>query len=239
MTLGSALKISYENVRQHPIWDRPLPPHVRWVDLWARYDWAPHGPANEELAKLIMGENDDYYSVRVVNKDNPLRDHHEYWGNHEEVVSRLVYEIAGRPSLDSDDSENPPASETQRKLVAGICENIGLIEKHRRRVGFINFSAILAVIAGAILVALSSTVQDWIIDLGAGFLNWLPESKKWADPIPWITDQLGGTAADFVFGLLAVFIVVYAAWRLFNLWFGAIFQKDPWERNAISRSKRP
>ena len=94
------------------------------MDLWARYDWAPHGPADEGLAKLIKGDNKDYYSVRVVNKDNPLRDHHEYWGNHEEVVSRLVYEIAGRPPLDSGDSENSPLSETQQKLVARSISNL-------------------------------------------------------------------------------------------------------------------
>jgi hypothetical protein len=101
ITVGSSLNISNENVPHHPMWDQPLDPRIRWIDLWARYDWVPHGPPSKSLISKVRGGAGEFVPIRVVNLDSPLGDHSAYFGNHEEVVSRPVYEIANRPSAGS------------------------------------------------------------------------------------------------------------------------------------------
>jgi hypothetical protein len=97
-TAGSSLNIASESVPNHPMWDRPLPERVAWIDLWARYDPIPHGPAARWLQERVRGvapgggPRGYYRSVRVTNYDSPFADHGGYWENPEEVVSRFLYE---------------------------------------------------------------------------------------------------------------------------------------------------
>ena len=97
VTVGSSLNISNENVPLHPMW-KPLPSTIEWVDFWARYDWVPHGPPSIALTRKVRGQGvGGYTPIRVVNRDSILMDHSLYWSNIEEVVSRLLYIIAGKP----------------------------------------------------------------------------------------------------------------------------------------------
>ncbi|MFW6195181.1 MAG: hypothetical protein ACOC5M_01500, partial [Chloroflexota bacterium] len=97
-TVGSSLNIAYESAPSHPMWDRALPDNVKWIDIWTAFDIIPHGRAYRRVADSVRGAStarerpELYESVRVTNLDLPFLDHSGYWGNHEEVLSRVIHE---------------------------------------------------------------------------------------------------------------------------------------------------
>jgi hypothetical protein len=97
---------------------RPLPPYLRWVNLWARLDPAECGPlprgrmsraaATTEAARVTATGGflsfllaDDplpgtHEEVVVSNEDDVSRDHTTYWRNGHEVIPRVLREIWGK-----------------------------------------------------------------------------------------------------------------------------------------------
>lgn len=225
-TVGSSLTISNENVPSHPMWDAPLSDRIRWVDLWARYDYIPHGPPSLKLKVKVRGPGDSgdrFHPVRVVNLDSPFGDHSAYWANHEEVVSRFVYEIAGRPAQAA-----PGQPETSAARIRKVVDDtLDQIPAHRRRIGSI---ALLRLGIAAVVVLGAGLARAWVTDLGDRLSGWLPAARDWPQPLRWLSDQLPAGAADLVIGLVALGLVAYVVWRLITLWAGALLYKEPWDR---------
>ena len=226
-TVGSSLTISNENVPSHPVWKKPLPARIRWIDVWARYDYIPHGPPSRELKSKVRGPAGEFHTVRVVNLDSPFGDHSAYWANHEEVVSRFVYEIAGRPTPAA--PGQPSTSGAQiREAVDKTLDKIG---EHRRRIGILALARLglaTVVVAGAVVANAS------LIKLGDWLSSWLPAASDWPQPLRWLAQRLPDSAPEFVIGLVAVGLIAYALWRVITLWFGALLYKDPWARSGRS-----
>ena len=189
LTTGSSLNIARESAPDHPMWGNRLP-HMGWVDLWARYDYISHGPAGRDLVEAVRGTSPGglrgyYRSVRVVNRDSPFSDHHTYWGNHEEVVSRFLYEIP------REQHDAPPPEEIGR-VVRGMLDRIA---EHRRRIRLKTFAALVvalvAIAAGTWLKVIDDRglielIGDWVLGAVAallgdesaesGLLRWLRQS---------------------------------------------------------------
>lgn len=93
-----------------------LPPNVRWLHFWARYDPVSVGPLSSRSltpldARLNLartGQYADLYecldrceNVDVINTDSTLKDHTTYWENMEQVVGPIALElVAGHPALE-------------------------------------------------------------------------------------------------------------------------------------------
>ena len=153
-TAGSGLNLAFNmHRRKHPqdiaFWRR-IDGFVNWVNVYARYDPIPQGPAPRGLVDRVMGEDrratephaanlpprPPYVCLRVVNTDFPADDHFGYWDNHDEVLSRLVHVIcddrlASEP-LDPDRCEF--RSTGFAPLDDGIRSSVAAGRAHRTRV---------------------------------------------------------------------------------------------------------
>ncbi len=116
VTAGSGLNLAFRMRRKDDdhdkaFWERPVHSFVNWVNIYARYDPVPQGPAPVGLVDQLVGKDpwlteptmatrrgDDgellarppYVCLRVVNTDFPGSDHFGYWENKEEVLSRVA-----------------------------------------------------------------------------------------------------------------------------------------------------
>lgn len=229
-TVGSGLNFAYQVSPTDWFWDRELDPRIKWVDVWARYDPVPHGPPPAELRdrvrRLSPGPEEgpapaEFRTLRVVNRDNPFTDHGTYWRNYEEVVSRFVYEIMGRPP---DGSSLREAIEVARKE----------IPLHRRGVAVIMWLRF----AVAITLLLLARLHHVGAALGARLLDLL---TSFPGPAIWPFDQLlgwlatrpalfslpvvGAVGADSVVGLTGLALVAYLVYRLLTLWFRPLLER--------------
>ena len=78
---------------------RQLPEGVIWTDIWASHDPVPVGGI-EQPQWAPRGHVDE---LEVVNQEDIFSDHGAYWNNAEEVVARMLGDIAGitvHPPLD-------------------------------------------------------------------------------------------------------------------------------------------
>ena len=75
--------------------DRPLPPALRWVDIWAVHDPMPMGSLSAELREHAGVAPRE---VRVSNTLTELDAHTTYWENDPEVISTIADERATRPA---------------------------------------------------------------------------------------------------------------------------------------------
>ena len=190
LTTGSSLNIARESAPDHPMWRNRLPDNVAWIDMWARCDYISHGPAGRGLVEAVRGTAPGgvrgyYKSVRVVNRDSPFADHHTYWGNYEEVVSRLLYEIP------REQHDAPPPEEIGRV----VDRMLRLIPEHRKRIRLKTFAALVvaltAIAVGTWLKVfdgrgLIELIGDGVLDAAgvlfggesteSGFLGWLKQS---------------------------------------------------------------
>ena len=225
MTLGSSLNISWESVPEHPMWNNPLPKNIRWVDMWARYDPVSHGPACWKLIEKARGCAGEFCSVRVVNLDAPNADHDAYWGNHEEVVSRFVYEIAGRPVPPP---AGQPPSTTGERIRAAVDDAIAKITSHRKRVGTVRLVQVGAV---ALMALVAGVFGGFFVYLGSLVADILPSVDTWPQPMETIVGwakAVHSDAPEFLVGFVLFVLAVQALSRLVLLWWGTIIYRDPW-----------
>ena len=227
-TVGSSLTIANENVPEHPMWDSPLPKNIAWIDVWARYDWAPHGPPSRELAQKVHGSEGRFCTVRVVNLDSVFGDHSAYWKNYEEVVSRLVYEIAGRPQP----AQGPGQTTSEAQVRAAVEKAIERIPGHRRRIGAVSFARVAIIAALAVIGGLFG---GGFAATGSFVLSRIPETDTWPQPLSWLVGAIPSVVLEFVVGFVLFVLLVHAVWRLILLWLGPVLYKDPWGESNRDR----
>lgn len=119
VTAGSGLNLAFNmrrrrDARERAFWERPIGSFVNWVNIYARYDPIPQGPAPVAMIEGLVGadpwlrssppagQRPPFVALRVVNEDFPMTDHFGYWQNREEVMSRIVQlaiddSLASRP----------------------------------------------------------------------------------------------------------------------------------------------
>lgn len=223
-TVGSGLNLAYRVAPHDPHWERTLDARIRWTDLWARYDPVPHGPVPPKLQRAVRGAHGAFESVRVVNRDNPFADHSEYWGNHEEVMSRLVYEVLG---------ERPAGHPLWQRIAPDLQQEI---VRHRRGVArfvWVRFGVALTMLGVAWAFDLAAWLGDRLLErigplAGAPFPigaidRWLAERPAFSVPFA------GPLGANALLGLAILGIVSYLAYRLITLWFqGPLERRDQW-----------
>lgn len=201
-TVGSGLNLAYRMGATRGFWNRGLDPRITWVNLWARYDPVPHGPAIPELLQQIATGSDAAdrcRSLRVVNRDNPFADHGEYWRNYEEVVSRFVYEIMGRP-------------QGGQPLRDAVAKAVGEIERHRHGVA--------TIVSLRFLVAAVAAAAAWLTDADAALGAWAFDA---VDELPFLDASTValvegwriflGVGLDVLVGVALLGLAAYLAYR--------------------------
>ena len=220
ITTGSSLNIARESAPDHPMWEDRLPDNVAWIDMWARYDYISHGPASRGLVEAVRGTAPGgvrgyYKSVRVVNRDSPFADHHTYWGNHEEVVSRFLYEI---PRVRDD---APPPDE----IGEVVCGMLGRIAEHRTRIRLKTFAALVvaltAIAAGTWLEVsdgrgLIEFIGDGVLDAAEAFLG---DESTTSGLLGWWR-QSGSQVVRVVVGAGLLGSSFFTLWQIVSLSFG-------------------
>jgi hypothetical protein len=232
ITVGSGLNLAYRmqaerKERDKVFWARSLRETVNWIDIYARYDPVPQGEPPGEMVRKIVGDEPGrpYASVRVVNHELPFTDHGAYWGNHEEVMSRIVHAIAdsrlGRGTVDMADptyaqQRNEQGNQVDHPLAAGIAYAVSRSEARRNAVTRNRFLSIVALIVGVGLLAWwGPLLGGWVLGDGGGPLpaTWLTGLRQWIGehtpaglgPFAW-----GGQRSRFV-GTVVLIALVYTA----------------------------
>lgn len=216
-TVGSGLNLAYQMAPHDWFWQRRLDPRIRWVNLWARYDPVPFGPVPVGLRDQVVrggpAPADRFEDVRVVNRENPFADHGAYWRNYEEVVSRFVYEILGRPK--------------PGHLLADAIDTCHTeIVRHRRGVAlfvWLRFAALVLVLLADRGTQFSVGLGDWLLGLLA-----LPVPWPWpldhlvhglaVNPVLLNLPGLGPVGANALIGLAGLGLLAYLVYRLATLW---------------------
>ncbi|PKB80216.1 MAG: hypothetical protein BZY88_09280 [SAR202 cluster bacterium Io17-Chloro-G9] len=224
LTVGSSLNLAWRSDHNHPIWRRNLDPRVRWIDFWARYDPVPHGPPVMEMQLKARGSDGGVFeSVRVVNQDNPFSDHVSYWGNHPEVVSRFVHEIANVP----EDAVGPPAelepSGPPGPVSLGQAVWLALedIKRHRNWVGTISLlrAYVPAAILGVVTALDFLTPWNTATVLGGPVLEFiLPDEGNGGGLGPWLLVNLRSHPIQWLVGFAVIGVALYSLWQIIRLW---------------------
>lgn len=66
-----------------------------WLDIYARFDPVPAGDLDREVTEQAQVHPDLVKRRRVINLDNPIRDHSYYWQNKALVIPRIARAING------------------------------------------------------------------------------------------------------------------------------------------------
>ena len=95
ITIGAILNMAWNSaiVSEHARFRRPIPPHVRWYNLWTRYDYGAAGDI--DIAERPWLHATKLVNRRVSNYESLLLDHTAYWRNQEQVISLLLEELGG------------------------------------------------------------------------------------------------------------------------------------------------
>lgn len=144
----------------------------------------------------------------MVNNDDPFSDHSAYWGNHAEVVSRIVYEAA-------------EVTDATPELMAPIEEALVDIKRHRQHIGYMSllralggfgFLGVLVVLdvftAANPVSSFGHEILEMIMppeESGGGFGNWILQLQE-NNFVHWLVGVAGSTAG------------LYAIWQVFRLW---------------------
>jgi len=73
----------------------PLQDRFFWLDIYARFDPVPAGDLDDEVIKQAQVSDEQVKRRRVINLDNPVRDHSYYWKNKALVMPRIARAING------------------------------------------------------------------------------------------------------------------------------------------------
>jgi hypothetical protein len=231
ITVGSGLNLAWRmraktKARDKAFWSHRLRETVNWIDIYARYDPVPQGPAPKGLVTSIMGKAPrPYVSIRVANHDWPLTDHGAYWDNREEAMSRIVHAVTDsrlgqRPLNELGGSYAQLSAEdgtAQPHPLAAAVERATMEAGARRtRVTMQRLGSFLLVAVGALLVF------GWGPSLGAWVLA-EPQSLvrlPWP-PVAWrqtlgdlVPSQIGplafGAWRSWIAGVLVLAILIYS-----------------------------
>ena len=210
LTFGSSLNLAWRASGGHGIWEKqPLDDRVRWIDFWARYDPISHGPAIMSLKDTVRGTGGGVFeNVRVVNNDDPFSDHSNYWGNHPEVVSRILYEAA-------------QVKQETPSLWNAIHDALGDINRHRRHIGIVaSIRALGGLAALAFLVFLDVfTAIDPVSSLGRQILEFiLPEEQNGGGVRNWILQLQTSSFVHWLVGVGVFAVGLYFIWQIIRLW---------------------
>ncbi|MEX2229877.1 MAG: hypothetical protein WEB13_09605 [Dehalococcoidia bacterium] len=111
ITAGSGLNLAFrmrrrKSAQDNAFWGRRIDGYVNWLNIYARYDPIPQGPAPAALVEALVGPDPwlsvpadrartrpPYVCLRVVNDDFPATDHFGYWRNGDEVMARVVHMV--------------------------------------------------------------------------------------------------------------------------------------------------
>jgi hypothetical protein len=212
--------------RDKAFWSHRLRETVNWIDIYARYDPVPQGPAPKGLVTAIMGKAPrPYVSIRVANHDWPLTDHGAYWDNREEAMSRIVHAVTDsrlgqRPlhelggsyaQLSAEDGTPHPHA-----LAAAVERATKEAGARRTRVTTHRLGSFLLVAVGALLVF------GWGRSLGAWVLAepQSPVRLPWP-PVAWrhtlgdlVPSQIGPVAfgewRSWIAGVMVLAILIYS-----------------------------
>ncbi|HEY90427.1 MAG TPA: hypothetical protein G4O07_01215 [Dehalococcoidia bacterium] len=66
-----------------------------WLDIYARFDPIPAGDLDDEIIRQAQVHESQVKRRRVINLDNPVRDHSYYWKNRALVIPRIARAING------------------------------------------------------------------------------------------------------------------------------------------------
>lgn len=236
VTVGSGLNLAWNmrarrKARERAFWSRSLREYVNWIDIYARYDPVPQGEPPQGMVRGLIGEEPvPYRSLRVANSDWPFTDHSAYWGNREEVMSRIVHAITdsrlARQPLD-ELADGSYATHALGDPVKGAVEGT---PRHRSRVTRNRILTLLAIcVGGTMLLAFGTDVGRWVTGrrnelLG---LSWPQLSVRRG-----LGKRVPERATWFVgaFTLLFVASIVLTLWRIpasFLSWWRAERDDDP------------
>lgn len=208
ITVGSSMNMSWRIDAKHRIF-KPLRKSIKWVDIWARYDPVPHGPVKLAVREKIATV-EQFRSVRVANHDNPFSDHSAYWGNHPEVVTRIVHEITGIA---------PDEGADEAPLAKAIHTGLKHIKAHRKHVGRTALVRLLATLGVGITAGVVDVVAESapVSRVGRRVLDMLlPENKggAWG----WLLGIADARLAQWAVGVALVLVVAMMFWQVLRLW---------------------
>lgn len=138
VTVGGILPMVWRTSPRRPSFDAPLPPGIRWLNLWARFDPAEGGPISPERLKAAMPDlatptqhvrpwsllwllprpapaSRSFEDVAVSNADSILLDHTSYWTNLDEVMPRIARELWPGGGAELDARERSDAARAYRR----------------------------------------------------------------------------------------------------------------------------
>ena len=94
ISTGSILSMAWNpKIVKHERFKKPIPPHIRWYNLWTQYDVGAAGKISSDDKHWL--KDVDLHNRRVTNLDDILKDHTGYTNNDEQVVSLVLEELGG------------------------------------------------------------------------------------------------------------------------------------------------
>ncbi|ALE05870.1 hypothetical protein AL755_10970 [Arthrobacter sp. ERGS1:01] len=148
-------------------------PGLRWINLWAKFDFVPAGPVasdaganNTEAFRELYGrspeESPGPEEHPIYNSSALIKDHIVYSQNRIEVidpVAQLIYIAADQPATTPGQLWLPPLTVPRNSLVPALQTRVKV---HRLLVRCLGMARLLAFISGAIMVVpLLAKVTAW------------------------------------------------------------------------------
>ncbi len=169
VTVGSGLNLAWRmrawrKAREQAFWNRSLREYVNWIDIYARYDPVPQGEPPCEMVRGLIGDKPaPYRSLRVANADWPFTDHSAYWGNREEVMSRIVHAVTDSRLAQQPLDELVDGSYAAHDLACPVKRAVEATPQHRTLVTRNRILTLLALGVGGVLVlAFGTEVGEWV-----------------------------------------------------------------------------
>lgn len=241
VTAGSGLNLAFnmrrkKDPRERAFWERRLDGFVNWLNVYARYDPVPQGPAPSAMLDLVAGPDPwigaapaggtrpPYVCLRVVNDDFPGTDHFGYWTNNEEVLSRLVAVIAD-DSLAANpiDPQRTAFPVTASPLLDGaIQQSVARSRAHRRNVLFRQLPLYLGLGAFLAFLFWASNLGAWALG-NESFLGLEPANIGGHRLENIVPNEVGAfdftSYRDLVVGAVIIAFVLLTASQLVQLFF--------------------
>ena len=135
-----------------------------WLDIYARFDPVPAGDLDDEIIKQAQVHESQVKRRRVINLDNPIRDHSYYWKNRALVIPRIARAINGGTEYPW-----PEAGITDEKVKRHI-QGVALLVLLRLLMAIIVIGCLVMVVLNltGTLVLLSNTIWFFFILLAVG-----------------------------------------------------------------------
>ena len=215
VTVGGALNNAFLlRSKRSTRLERELPPHIRWLDVWADYDPVSGGPL------VRRGHPVSWEDLHVLNELNVITDHGNYFTNREEFLSRLAQEI------------DSPADHRQSRFFPGAEAFEGWRDRRRDRIlAMVAWRLAAFVLFGYAmwqrlrpfdrLGADGEAAWLWLgrLPLAGGIVDALAALARWVSLGPPASDVLARILGVAVWGLaytllfLALYVLVFTRWH--------------------------